>query len=105
MSNWEKLATSLEELHFTPDGIATAKWNDTNFCVGKHPDGFFAFMPTCPHASAHFVEGWMDAKGSVVCPLHQYKFCIKTGRNVSGEGYYLKHWPVTVREDGVYIYI
>jgi len=28
---------------------------------------------------------------------------MKNGRNVSGEGYYLKHWPVEVREDGIYV--
>jgi 3-phenylpropionate/trans-cinnamate dioxygenase ferredoxin subunit len=28
---------------------------------------------------------------------------MKNGRNVSGEGYYLKHWPVEVREEGVYV--
>ena len=25
------------------------------------------------------------------------------GRNTSGEGYYLKHWVVEEREDGVYV--
>jgi 3-phenylpropionate/trans-cinnamate dioxygenase ferredoxin subunit len=28
---------------------------------------------------------------------------MKNGRNVSGEGYYLKHWPVVVQEDGVFV--
>jgi 3-phenylpropionate/trans-cinnamate dioxygenase ferredoxin subunit len=28
---------------------------------------------------------------------------MKNGRNVTGEGYYLKHWPVEVRDDGVYV--
>jgi len=25
------------------------------------------------------------------------------GRNVSGEGYYLKHWPVQIKEDGIFV--
>ncbi len=28
---------------------------------------------------------------------------MQNGRNVSGEGYYLKHWPVEAREDGIYV--
>jgi 3-phenylpropionate/trans-cinnamate dioxygenase ferredoxin subunit len=28
---------------------------------------------------------------------------MKNGRNVSGEGYYLKHWPVELRGDGVFV--
>jgi 3-phenylpropionate/trans-cinnamate dioxygenase ferredoxin subunit len=48
-------------------------------------------------------EGYIDALGNVVCPLHRYKFDLKNGRNISGEGYYLKNWPVEIREDGVYV--
>jgi len=25
------------------------------------------------------------------------------GRNVSGEGYYLIHWPVEIKEDGIFV--
>jgi 3-phenylpropionate/trans-cinnamate dioxygenase ferredoxin subunit len=28
---------------------------------------------------------------------------MKNGTNVSGEGYYLKHWPVEIREGGVFV--
>jgi 3-phenylpropionate/trans-cinnamate dioxygenase ferredoxin subunit len=30
---------------------------------------------------------------------------MKNGRNVTGEGYYLKYWPVEAREDGIYVEI
>ncbi|MEI9944281.1 MAG: hypothetical protein WDN26_08640 [Chitinophagaceae bacterium] len=28
---------------------------------------------------------------------------MNNGRNVSGEGYYLKHWPTELREDGLFV--
>ena len=28
---------------------------------------------------------------------------MENGRNVSGEGYYLKHWPVEIKEGGVFV--
>ena len=28
---------------------------------------------------------------------------MENGRNTSGEGYYLKHWPVEIKEDGVFV--
>jgi 3-phenylpropionate/trans-cinnamate dioxygenase ferredoxin subunit len=28
---------------------------------------------------------------------------MKNGRNVTGEGYFLKNWPVEIRDDGVYV--
>ena len=69
----------------------------------KKDGNIFAFAYKCPHAGGYFVNGYLDALGNVVCPVHRYKFCPANGRNVSGEGYYLKHWPVEIRADGVYV--
>ena len=56
----------------------------------------------CPHAGGILSEGYIDALGNVVCPIHRYKFSLQNGRNVSGEGYYLTTLPVEVREDGIF---
>ncbi len=72
-------------------------------CIAKHEDQLFAFAQKCPHASGLLSQGFVDPLGNVVCPLHHYKYSIKNGRNVSGEGYYLKHWPVEIRDDGIYV--
>jgi nitrite reductase/ring-hydroxylating ferredoxin subunit len=77
--------------------------NGKTICVGKFKDQVFAFARKCPHAGGELAHGFIDALGNVVCPIHRYKFCMANGRNVTGEGYYLKHWPVEVREDGVYV--
>jgi 3-phenylpropionate/trans-cinnamate dioxygenase ferredoxin subunit len=100
---WTKVAESLAEIPFGANHLAEVMAGDKKVCIGKYKDGYFAFAPKCPHASGPLVDGFIDAPGNVVCPLHRYKFCMKNGRNVSGEGYYLKHWPVDVREDGVYV--
>ena len=74
-------------------------------CLGRHNGALYAFAAKCPHASARFTGGYIDARGNVVCPLHRYKFCIRNGRNVTGEGYFLKHWKVEERSDGVYVWM
>ncbi len=102
-TTWVKVAESLEEIPFGANQLAEVTADDKRLCMGKYKDDLFAFAAKCPHASGFFVNGFIDALGNVVCPLHRYKFCMKNGRNVSGEGYYLKHWPVEVREDGVYV--
>ena len=101
--NWVKVAESVEEIPFGGNRLAEVMAGDKKLCIGKDKEDYFAFAPKCPHASGPLVEGLIDALGNVVCPLHRYKFCMKNGRNVSGEGYYLKHWPVEVRDDGVYV--
>jgi 3-phenylpropionate/trans-cinnamate dioxygenase ferredoxin subunit len=47
-------------------------------------------------------NGFIDPLGNIVCPLHRYKFSMETGRNTSGEGYFLKTYPIELREDGIY---
>lgn len=100
---WVKVSESLEEVSFGPNNLAEVMADDKQVCIGKYKEELFAFAAKCPHASGLLAEGFIDAVGNVVCPLHRYKFCMKNGRNVSGEGYYLKHWPVEVREEGVYV--
>ncbi len=100
---WIKVAESLEEIQFGNNNLAEIVADDKAVCIGKYREELFAFTAKCPHASGFFKEGFIDALGNVVCPLHRYKFCMKNGRNVSGEGYYLKHWPVEKRDDGIYI--
>jgi nitrite reductase/ring-hydroxylating ferredoxin subunit len=101
--SWIKIAESIHEIDFGPNNIAEVEADGKTICVAKHGDEIFAFTRKCPHASGLFVNGFIDAMGNVVCPVHRYRFCLKNGRNVSGEGYYLNRWPVEVREDGVYV--
>ncbi|QEC57623.1 Rieske (2Fe-2S) protein [Flavisolibacter ginsenosidimutans] len=101
--NWVKIAESVSDIPFDANEIAEVMAGDKRICIGKHKEELFAFAHKCPHASGFFSEGFIDALGNVVCPVHHYKFCMKNGRNISGEGYYLKHWPVALRKDGVFI--
>jgi 3-phenylpropionate/trans-cinnamate dioxygenase ferredoxin subunit len=100
---WVKVAEAVAEIPFGINHLAEVMADEKKVCIGRQGDELFAFAAKCPHASGFFVEGFIDVLGNVVCPLHRYKFCMKNGRNVSGEGYYLKHWPVEIRADGVFV--
>ncbi len=100
---WVKIAESMAEITFGTNNLAEVAAEGKRLCIGKWNEEMFAFAPKCPHAGGYFSEGFIDALGNVVCPLHRYKFCMKNGRNVSGEGYYLKHWPIVVNGDGVFV--
>jgi 3-phenylpropionate/trans-cinnamate dioxygenase ferredoxin subunit len=100
---WVKVAESVTEIPFGDNGLAEMDADGKTVCLGRFGNELFAFAPKCPHASGAFLHGFIDGQGNVVCPLHRYKFCMKNGRNVSGEGYYLKHWPVEVGEEGVFV--
>lgn len=100
---WHKVADHIQEIVFATNNIAVAEANGKKICIGKFNEQVFAFAFKCPHAGGILADGYIDALGNVVCPLHRYKYNMKNGHNVSGEGYYLKHWPVELREDGIYV--
>ena len=100
---WHKIADHINDLDFADNNIAVAETGNKRICIGKFNESFFAFAYKCPHAGGVLAEGYIDALGNVVCPLHRYKYDMKNGRNTSGEGYYLKHWPVEIRENGIFV--
>ena len=100
---WHKVADHINEIIFSENQIAVADLNGKNICIGKFQNEVFAFAYKCPHAGGILADGHIDITGNIVCPIHRYKYNIQNGRNVSGEGYYLNHWPVEIRQDGVYI--
>ena len=100
---WHKIADHINELVFADNNIAVTEMNGRRICIAKFKDEVFAFAWKCPHAGGVLAEGYIDALGNIVCPVHRYKYDMKNGRNISGEGYYLRHWPVEIREDAVYI--
>ena len=100
---WHKIANHINELDFASNSIALAQLKEKKICIAKFNEQVFAIAYKCPHAGGIMADGYIDALGNVVCPLHRYKYSLQNGRNVSGEGYYLKHWAVELREDGVYV--
>lgn len=101
--NWIKVAEAEAEIDFGSNNIAEVMAGERMICIGKYQETLFAFSNKCPHASGLFVNGYIDALGNVVCPVHRYKFCMRNGRNITGEGYFLKYWPIQIRDDGVYV--
>ena len=99
---WHKIAEHLNELSFAANHIAVAEMDGKKICIARFKEEIFAFGYKCPHAGGILADGYLDALGNIVCPLHRYKYDIMNGRNTSGEGYYLKHWPVEIRDDGVF---
>lgn len=99
---WIKIAVHINEL--LPGGNLDAfEFDGKKMTIGKSGDQYFACAYKCPHAGGILSQGFVDALGNVVCPLHRYKFNPLNGRNTSGEGYYLKHWPVELRDDGIWL--
>lgn len=100
---WYKLADSLEALLLPRSGLTELEIAGKKICISLHKDQLHACTAKCPHASGKLADGHIDALGNIVCPVHRYRFNLQNGRNSSGEGYYLKTYPIEKRAEGIFV--
>lgn len=99
--DWHNISDIVSALE---DGkLKQVRIGEKNIGMLKSGDKVYAFAALCPHSGAPLCDGWMDAKGHIVCPLHKYKFNPANGYNSTGEGYKLRTFPVEIREGGFYV--
>lgn len=100
---WFKVAESANLLPWQSNNMCVIEVNGKKVSLANFNNKVFAFAYKCPHAGGIMANGFLDALGNVVCPLHRYKFSLDKGRNITGEGYYLKTYVVEERTDGLYV--
>lgn len=100
---WYKIAESEKELFNQHQTLIEIEVGGKMICIGKHGGSLKACAAKCPHASGKMASGYIDSLGNIVCPLHRYKFSLENGRNVSGEGYFLKIFAIEQREEGIFL--
>lgn len=100
---WHKIAENEAELPWQENQMCLVEAGGKTVTLARHNGQLFGCAHKCPHASGIMANGYINAAGQVTCPLHRYRFDLKNGRNTSGEGYFLKTYPVESRPDGVYI--
>lgn len=100
---WYKIADHADQLTWQPNGLCSVTLLGKPRILARVSNTCKAFAAGCPHAGAPLIEGTLNARGEVVCPLHHYRFRLDNGYNSSGEGYRLKTYPVEEREDGLYL--
>ena len=72
-------------------------------CVVRLDDGWYGMSNICPHAGAPLHKGHCNKHGVVACPVHGYKFDVKTGRSIDGNNYTQKKFKIEKRDDGFYV--
>jgi 3-phenylpropionate/trans-cinnamate dioxygenase ferredoxin subunit len=100
---WHKVAASKDELYFGSNNLLQLTIDGKKICIAKGKDGLYACTGKCPHAGGNMADGYLDARDHIVCPVHRYTFNLNNGRDVTGEGYFLKIYPVKADETGIYV--
>jgi len=103
--NWkpvsEEDAAKIKQLNFQQ--LIKISFESKLICVTKIEDGIYGIHNSCPHAGAQLHHGFCNKKGIVGCPLHGYKFDIKTGRSTDGNNYKLVNYQFKIEDDKVWI--
>jgi nitrite reductase/ring-hydroxylating ferredoxin subunit len=68
--------------------------------IGERVYGFSSF---CPHRGASLIQGSINVQGEIICPLHQYRFGLKTGQATAGDCADLETYPCELSEKGLKI--
>lgn len=100
---WIRVAVSENEFQWNENGLCIIVANRKKITLALYNSILYAFAYKCPHAGGILAEGKIAANGCITCPLHRYSFHLKSGFNTSGEGYFLKTYPVQQKEDGIYV--
>lgn len=65
---------------------------------------FYAVADRCSHGNASMSEGYIEDDGTVECPLHAARFCLKTGKAMCLPATEpLKTFPIAVVGEELYI--
>jgi 3-phenylpropionate/trans-cinnamate dioxygenase ferredoxin subunit len=101
--HWVLVTDAPASLDWPNNQLLDLEVDGKKITLAKFKEGYFAFAQKCPHASGRMAQGYINPLGQVVCPLHRYAFDMKNGRNTTGEGYFLKTYPVELRPNGLFI--
>ncbi len=77
-NNWIKIA-QVDDI--PDDDVIGVNLNEMNIALYKYEGQVFATDNVCTHGQAYLSDGFLE-DGEIECPLHQGKFCIKTGKTL-----------------------
>lgn len=100
----KSISTKLKEdelLKLTKEGkLVTRKVGTLSIVFAQENNQLFAFKNKCPHQGQKLDGGWCE-HGKIVCPIHQYKFDLETGR---GHGDAMYKYDVTIENEEIVLW-
>lgn len=102
-----KLFNSKEELmeRMGKDGRNIVRIGAKKICLILNKGEFHVFDHLCPHNQYSLLEGTINYKNEVVCPLHSYRFSLDDGRECEQRTKPLKIHSLKIESDGVFLQV
>lgn len=77
--------------------------NGRALCIVRLAGEIFVTDNICPHNKASLSGGWVNAYRELICPLHQYRYDLNTGRESASRCEDLETFKVRIDEKGVFL--
>lgn len=95
-----------EVLEMIPERtIHTIHLGELPIALVRLDEKFHAFQAECPHRGSSWIQGSLTNEAEIICPLHHYKFDLKTGAVKVGSCGDLEIYQTELTEDGLKIFI
>lgn len=78
---------------------------DRPYLLIHSKSGFSVSDALCPHQRESLSKGKLNNFDEIICPLHEYRFNLKTGIESSNRCSPLTLYQIAVKSDGLYIEI
>jgi len=88
---------------FSEKNIRVIRIGEKRVCLARHGQTFYCFEHLCPHQMHPLSEGQITEFGEIVCPLHEYRYNLKTGTEASQRCRDLKTFKVDINSEGIFI--
>ena len=99
-----KLFNSKADLEnaFLERSIRRLRIGNKVFILIKYKDHFHLVAGLCPHQKQPLDSGSLNAFGEIICPLHFYRFNLKSGREANNLCSDLEVYPLEINTSGVF---
>ena len=105
MTAWIKIFSDIEEAkkRIQPNKPQLLIVHGARICLALIGEEFVAVQDSCTHNSASLSKGHINYLGEIICPWHNYRFDLRSGKPCDSSSPDLRTYPIKVNETGFFI--
>ncbi|MHA7129490.1 Rieske (2Fe-2S) protein [Algoriphagus namhaensis] len=93
-------------LEIAPEGrILRIQVQEKQLGMIRRGKSVYVFEAFCPHRGQSLTQGSINSRNEIICPLHQYRFDLQTGKVKAGYCRDLEVYPANLTSKGLEIKI
>ena len=85
--------------------LKKVRTKDYTLCLVHTSEGFFATEDAFPHMQASLSEGRLNYLDELICPLHSYRYSLRTGQECKNRTRDLRKYLVELNQNGLFIFL